>query len=303
MLYESYQDLIGNTPLVRINRFPIPDGVKLYAKLELANPGGSVKDRIGVSMIEDAERRGVLKPGGTIIEGTAGNTGIGIAFAALGRGYRIVFVVPDKFSGEKVALLKALGAEIVRTPRSGGMLLAERRADELAKEIPGAVVLGQFHNATNPRAHYETTGPEIWRDLEGQVDAFVAGAGSGGTFSGVARARKDRDSSIRTILADPVGSTLGGGEHADYNIEGIGNDFVPDTMDMWLVDEVVKVSDEEAFAATRELARREGIVAGSSSGGALAAALKAIDAGLRGNVVTLFPDRGDRYFTKGLFAT
>ena len=168
MLYESYQDLIGNTPLVRINRFPIPDGVKLYAKLELANPGGSVKDRIGVSMIEDAERRGVLKPGGTIIEGTAGNTGIGIAFAALGRGYRIVFVVPDKFSGEKVALLKALGAEIVRTPRSGGMLLAERRADELAKEIPGAVVLGQFHNATNPRAHYETTGPEIWRDLEGR---------------------------------------------------------------------------------------------------------------------------------------
>ena len=303
MLYESYQDLIGNTPLVRINRFPIPDGVKLYAKRELANPGGSVKDRIGVSMIEDAERRGVLKPGGTIIEGTAGNTGIGIAFAALGRGYRIVFVVPDKFSGEKVALLKALGAEIVRTPRSGGMLLAERRADELAKEIPGAVVLGQFHNATNPRAHYETTGPEIWRDLEGQVDAFVAGAGSGGTFSGVARALKERDSGIRTILADPVGSTLGGGEHADYNIEGIGNDFVPDTMDMWLVDEVVKVSDEEAFAATRELARREGIVAGSSSGGALAAALKAIDAGLRGNVVTLFPDRGDRYFTKGLFAT
>ena len=303
MLYESYQDLIGNTPLVRINRFPIPDGVKLYAKLELANPGGSVKDRIGVSMIEDAERRGVLKPGGTIIEGTAGNTGIGIAFAALGRGYRIVFVVPDKFSGEKVALLKALGAEIVRTPRSGGMLLAERRADELAKEIPGAVVLGQFHNATNPRAHYETTGPEIWRDLEGQVDAFVAGAGSGGTFSGVARALKERDSGIRTILADPVGSTLGGGEHADYNIEGIGNDFVPDTMDMWLVDEVVKVSDEEAFAATRELARREGIVAGSSSGGALAAALKAIDAGLRGNVVTLFPYRGDRYFTKGLFAT
>ena len=303
MLYESYQDLIGNTPLVRINRFPIPDGVKLYAKLELANPGGSVKDRIGVSMIEDAERRGVLKPGGTIIEGTAGNTGIGIAFAALGRGYRIVFVVPDKFLGEKVALLKALGAEIVRTPRSGGMLLAERRADELAKEIPGAVVLGQFHNATNPRAHYETTGPEIWRDLEGQVDAFVAGAGSGGTFSGVARALKERDSGIRTILADPVGSTLGGGEHADYNIEGIGNDFVPDTMDMWLVDEVVKVSDEEAFAATRELARREGIVAGSSSGGALAAALKAIDAGLRGNVVTLFPDRGDRYFTKGLFAT
>ena len=302
MVYESYQALIGNTPLVRINRFPLPEGVKLYAKLELANPGGSVKDRIGLSMIEDAERKGLLKPGGTIVEGTAGNTGIGIAFAALGRGYRIVFVVPDKFSGEKVALLKALGAEIVRTPRSGGMLLAESKADELAKEIPGAVVMGQFHNAANPRAHYETTGPEIWRDLEGKVDAFVAGAGSGGTFSGVAKALKERDAGIRAILADPVGSTMGGGEHADYDIEGIGNDFVPDTMDMKLVDEVVKISDEEAFAASRELARREGIVAGSSSGGALAAALKAIDAGLRGNVVVLFPDRGDRYFTKGLFS-
>ena len=301
MLYESYQALVGNTPLVRLNRFDLPSGVRLYAKLELANPGGSVKDRIGRAMIEDAERRGVLKPGGTLVEGTAGNTGIGIAFAALGRGYRVVFVVPDKFSGEKVALLKALGAEIVRTPRAGGMLLAERTADEIAAATPGAVVLGQFHNPANPRANYETTGPEIWRDLEGCVDAFVAGAGSGGTFSGVVRALKERKPSIRSVLADPIGSTMGGGEHADYNIEGIGNDFIPDTMDMSLVDEVVKVSDDEAFAATRELARREGIVAGSSSGGALAAALKAIRAGLRGNVVTLFPDRGDRYLSKGLF--
>ena len=301
MLYDSYK-LIGNTPLVRINRFDLPEGVRLYAKLELFNPGGSVKDRVGRAMIEDAERRGVLKPGGTLVEGTAGNTGIGIAFAALGRGYRVVFVVPDKFSGEKVALLKALGAEIVRTPRAGGMLLAERRADELAREIQGAVVLGQFHNPANPRANYETTGPEIWRDLDGNIDAFVAGAGSGGTFSGVVRALKERRPGIRAILADPIGSTMGGGEHGDYEIEGIGNDFVPDTMDMSLVDEVVKVSDGEAFAATRELARREGIVAGSSSGGALAAALKAIRAGLRGNVVTLFPDRGDRYLSKGLFA-
>ena len=303
MLYESYQDLIGNTPLVRINRFDLPDGVRLYAKLELANPGGSVKDRIGRAMIADAERRGVLKPGGTLVEGTAGNTGIGIAFAALSRGYRVVFVVPDKFSGEKVALLKALGAEIVRTPRAGGMLLAEKTADEIAAATPGAVVLGQFHNPANPRANYETTGPEIWRDLDGQIDAFVAGAGSGGTFSGVVRALKERKPGIRAVLADPIGSTMGGGEHADYNIEGIGNDFIPDTMDMSLVDDVVKVSDEEAFAATRELARREGIVAGSSSGGALAAALKAIRLGLRGNVVTLFPDRGDRYLSKGLFGS
>ena len=213
----------------------------------------------------------------------------------------LLHVVPDKFSGEKIALLKALGAEIVRTPRAGGMLLAEKTADEIAASTPGAVVLGQFHNPANPRANYETTGPEIWRDMDGQIDAFVAGAGSGGTFSGVVRYLKEKNPKIRAILADPVGSTMGGGEHADYNIEGIGNDFIPDTMDISLVDEVVKVTDDEAFSASRELARREGIVAGSSSGGALAAALKAIGLGLRGNVVTLFPDRGDRYISKGLF--
>lgn len=301
MLYESYQALIGNTPLVKINRFDLPNGAQLYAKLELANPGGSVKDRIGKAMIEDAERRGVLKPGGVLIEGTAGNTGIGIAFAALGRGYRVIFVVPDKFSGEKVALLCALGAEIVRTPRAGGMLLAEQTANEIAAKTPGSVILGQFRNPANPKANYETTGPEIWRELNGNIDAFIAGAGSGGTFSGVARYLKEQKPSVRAILADPVGSTMGGGEHADYDIEGIGNDFIPDTMDISLVDEVVKINDEEAFRASRELARREGIVAGSSSGGALAAALKAIKAGLRGNIVTLFPDRGDRYFSKGLF--
>lgn len=301
MKYESYQALIGNTPLVRINRFDIPDGTKVYAKLELANPGGSVKDRIGRGMIEDAERRGVLRKGGTLVEGTAGNTGIGIAFAALGRGYRVIFVVPDKFSGEKVALLKALGAEIVRTPRAGGMLLAEKTADEIAASTPGAVVLGQFHNPANPRTNYETTGPEIWHDMDGHIDAFVAGAGSGGTFSGIARYLKEQKPSVRAILADPVGSTIGGGEHADYDIEGIGNDFIPDTMDISLVDEVVKVTDAEAFDAARELARREGIVAGSSSGAAFAATLKAIRAGLRGNVVTVFPDRGDRYLSTGLF--
>ena len=205
MLYSSYADLIGETPLVRLGRLDLPEGATLWAKLELANPGGSVKDRIGRAMID------------------------------------------DKFSGEKVALLRALGAEIVRTPRSGGMLLAERRADEIAAATPGAVVLGQFRNPANPRAHYETTGPEIWRDLGGRVDAFVAGAGSGGTFSGVARYLKERNPALRAVLADPVGSTMGGGEHADYDIEGIGNDFVAETMDMALVDEVVKVADEEAF--------------------------------------------------------
>ena len=301
MLYTSYQKAIGNTPLVQLSRFDLPQDVALYAKLELANPGGSVKDRVGLAMIEDAEKRGALKPGGTIIEGTAGNTGIGIAFAAIGRGYRVVFVVPDKFSGEKVALLSALGAEIVRTPRSGGMLLAESRAEELARSIPNSVILGQFRNPANPRSHYETTGPEIYDDLEGKVDVFIAGAGSGGTFSGVAHYLKEKNPSVRTILADPIGSTMGGGPHGDYNIEGIGNDFIADTMDMSLVDEVIKISDDEAFSACRELAKREGVIAGSSSGAAFVAAQKAIKKGIRGNIVVLFPDRGDRYFSKGLF--
>ncbi|MBO7446941.1 cysteine synthase family protein [bacterium] len=301
MLYTSYQKAIGNTPLVQLSRFDLPQDVALYAKLELANPGGSVKDRVGLAMIEDAEKRGALKPGGTIIEGTAGNTGIGIAFAAIGRGYKVIFVVPDKFSGEKVALLSALGAEIVRTPRSGGMLLAESRAEELARSIPNSVILGQFRNPANPRSHYETTGPEIFDDLKGKVDVFIAGAGSGGTFSGVARYLKEKNPYVRAILADPIGSTMGGGPHGDYNIEGIGNDFIAETMDMSLVDEVIKVSDDEAFSACKELAKREGVIAGSSSGAAFVAAQKAIKKGIRGNIVVLFPDRGDRYFSKGLF--
>ena len=301
MLYTSYQKAIGNTPLVQLSRFDLPQDVALYAKLELANPGGSVKDRVGLAMIEDAEKRGALKPGGTIIEGTAGNTGIGIAFAAIGRGYKVIFVVPDKFSGEKVALLSALGAEIVRTPRSGGMLLAESRAEELARSIPNSVILGQFRNPANPRSHYETTGPEIFDDLKGKVDFFIAGAGSGGTFSGVARYLKEKNPYVRAILADPIGSTMGGGPHGDYNIEGIGNDFIAETMDMSLVDEVIKVSDDEAFSACKELAKREGVIAGSSSGAAFVAAQKAIKKGIRGYIVVLFPDRGDRYFSKGLF--
>lgn len=301
MLYTSYQKAIGNTPLVQLSRFDLPQDVALYAKLELANPGGSVKDRVGLAMIEDAEKRGALKPGGTIIEGTAGNTGIGIAFAAIGRGYKVIFVVPDKFSGEKVALLSALGAEIVRTPRSGGMLLAESRAEELARSIPNSVILGQFRNPANPRSHYETTGPEIFDDLKGKVDVFIAGAGSGGTFSGVARYLKEKNPYVRAILADPIGSTMGGGPHGDYNIEGIGNDFIAETMDMSLVDEVIKISDDEAFSACKELAKREGVIAGSSSGAAFVAAQKAIKKGIRGNIVVLFPDRGDRYFSKGLF--
>ena len=299
--FESTQALIGNTPIVKLTHIDLPDGVNLFAKLELFNPAGSVKDRVGKAMIEDAEQTGRLKPGGTIIEATAGNTGLGIAFAALNKGYRVIFVVPTKFSEEKQTLLRALGAEVINTPREEGMLGASAKADALRAEIPGAISLGQFVNPANPRAHYETTGPEIYRDLNGKIDFLIAGAGSGGTYSGVVKYLKEQNPEIQGILADPVGSTMGGGEHGDYDIEGIGNDFIADTMDMSLVDQVVKITDTEAFDGARELARKEGIFAGSSSGAALAAAKKFALAGNRGNFVIILPDRGDRYFSKHLY--
>lgn len=299
--YASMQDLIGRTPTVKLSHLALPEGVQLLAKLELYNPSGSVKDRIGQSMIVDAERKGLLKAGGTIVEATAGNTGLGIAFAALNRGYRIIFVVPTKFSEEKQTLMRALGAEIINTPREGGMKGAAEKAEGLRAAIPGAISLEQFKNQANPSVHYETTGPEIYEDLHGNLDYLVAGAGSGGTFTGVVRYLKEQNPEIKGVLADPVGSTMGGGAHGDYNIEGIGNDFIADTMDMSLVDQVVKISDGEAFAGARRLARKEGIFAGSSSGAALAAAEKLVASGARGTIVILLPDRGDRYFSKHLY--
>lgn len=300
-VYESTQELIGRTPLVRLAHSGFPEDVKVYAKLELWNPSGSVKDRTGLYMVRDAERRGLLKPGGTIVEATAGNTGLGIAFAALNRGYRIIFVVPTKFSQEKQTLMRALGAEIINTPREGGMLGAEEKANEIKASIPGSISLEQFHNMANPLAHYETTGKEVWEDLGEKIDFFVAGAGSGGTYSGIARYIKERKPGITGVLADPVGSTMGGGEHGDYDIEGVGNDFIADTMDMSLVDRVIKVTDREAFENARLLAAHEGIFAGSSSGAALTAVRKLVDSGAKGTIVTVFPDRGDRYFSKGLY--
>lgn len=299
--YKSMHDLIGHTPLVELTHIGLPEGARIFAKLELFNPSGSVKDRTGEYMIADAERKGLLKSGGTIVEATAGNTGLGIAFAALNRGYRIIFVVPTKFSAEKQTLMRALGAEIINTPREGGMLGAEQKAEEIRAPIPGAVTLKQFKNMSNPQAHYETTGPEIFGDLDGEIDYFVAGAGSGGTYSGAARYLKEHKPEITGVLADPVGSTMGGGEHGDYNIEGIGNDFIADTMDMSLVDKVIKITDDDAFRGARLLAAKEGIFAGSSSGGALAAAIELAESGARGNIVIILPDRGDRYFSKGLY--
>lgn len=299
--YESMQDLIGNTPIVKLGKIGEGYTSEIYAKLELANPSGSVKDRTGKYMIEDAERKGLLKPGGTIVEGTAGNTGLGIAFAALEKGYRVIFAVPDKFSEEKQTLMRALGAEIVNTPRKDGMLGAERKAEEIKNSIPGAISLKQFHNQSNPQAHYETTGPEIYRDMEGQIDYVVLGAGSGGTYTGILKYLKEQDPGIQGVLADPVGSLIGGGEHADYNIEGIGNDFIPETLQTDLIDKVIKVTDEEAFAASRELALKEGIFAGSSSGAALAAAEKLAEGLDNKKIVVVLPDRGDRYFSTGLY--
>lgn len=300
-VYRSIQEMIGNTPMLKLDHLGVKKSIGLYAKLELMNPAGSVKDRIGMYMLRDAEERGILRPGGTIVEATAGNTGIGIAIAAINKGYRVIFTVPEKFSIEKQKIMNALGAEIIHTSREEGMLGAERKAQELLKEIPGSISLEQFHNPANPLSHYETTGPEIYRQMDGQIDYFIAGAGSGGTYSGIMRYLKEQDPDIRGILADPVGSVIGGGEHADYDIEGIGNDFIADTMDISLVDHVIKVTDNDAFQAARLLAAKEGVMAGSSSGAALAAAFKLAEQIDEGNIVVVFPDRGDRYLSKGLF--
>lgn len=301
MIYEDMHSLIGNTPLVKLSNMGVSPDVEIYAKLEMYNPSGSVKDRIGEYMIAAAEREGRLKPGGTIIEATAGNTGLGIAFAALGKGYKVIFTVPTKFSAEKQALMRALGAQVINTPRSEGMLGAVRKAEELKAGIPGAVSLEQFKNPNNPLAHYEGTGREIWEDIGGRITHLVAGAGSGGTYTGILRYLKEKDPDIKGVLADPEGSTIGGGDHFDYNIEGIGNDFIPDTMDIKLVDQVVKINDGEAFSTVGQLAKNEGIIAGSSSGAAMAAAVKLAKTLDKGVIVAVFPDRGDRYFSTGLF--
>ena len=300
-LYKSFNDLIGNTPLVEFSRINIELDSRIYAKLELYNPSGSVKDRAGKYMVADAEAKGILKPGYTIVDATAGNTGLGIALSALGKGYQVVFVVPTKFSIEKQQLLKALGAKIINTSREEGMLGATRKAEELLQTIPNSISLKQFNNLSNPQAHYETTGPEIYEDLKGDIDYIVLGAGSGGTLTGTVKCLKERIPNITAVLADPVGSTIGGGEHADYKIEGIGNDFIADTLDISLVDKVIKIDDKEAFEGARELARKEGIIAGSSSGAAYAAAKKLVKEVQNANIVILLPDRGDRYFSTGLW--
>ena len=300
-VFMNVREMIGHTPMLKLGNLDSDYKADIYTKLELMNPTGSVKDRVGVYMLEDARKKGLLQDGGTIVLATAGNTGIGLALAALNQGYDVIFTVPEKFSIEKQQIMAALGAQIVHTPRSEGMLGAQRRAEEIMAEIPGAISINQFTNQANPLAHFETTGPEIYKQMDGKIDYFVAGAGSGGTFTGVMKYLRSQNPNVVGVLADPVGSIIGGGEHGDYDIEGIGNDFIADTMDITYVDKVIKVTDEESFDAVRRLARREGIIAGTSSGAALVAAEKLAREVDGGNIVTLFADRGDRYLSKGIF--
>ena len=298
---DSIKELIGNTPILKLNNLNIKPNVNIFVKLETNNPGGSVKDRIGIYMIEQAEKEGKLKKGYTIVEATAGNTGIGVALAAINKRYNVIFVVPEKFSVEKQTLMRALGAKIINTPKKDGMLGAVAKANELLETIENSISLKQFENEANPIAHYKTTGPEIYEAMDGKIDYFVSGAGSGGTFTGVMKFLKEKDENIKGILADPKGSTMGGGEKEAYDIEGIGNDFIPDTMDMSLVNKIIKVNDEEAYEMVKLLALKEGLIVGSSSGAAVSAALKLADKIDKGNIVTVLPDRGDRYLSTTLF--
>ncbi len=307
-IVESVLDLVGGTPLVRLAK--VSEGLEpaLYAKLEFLNPGGSVKDRIGLAMIRDAERKGLLQRGSTIVEPTSGNTGMGLALAAVQRGYRVVFTVPDKMSKDKVDLLRAVGAEVRVTPSGvppGHPASYISLAKRIAKETPNSYLPNQYGNPANPAAHYATTGPEIWSQTGGKVDALVAGVGTGGTISGTGRYLKEKNPSAKIVGVDPEGSILAskfGGKESRaraYKVEGIGEDFVPGTLDMQVIDSFVTVSDKEAMLMTRRLAREEGILAGSSSGAAVAGALKASRAlkGLKLAVVIL-PDTGRSYLGK-----
>ena len=300
--YESVLEKIGHTPLIKLSKIGRTLDVNLFAKVEYFNPGGSSKDRIALTMIEDAEKRGLLKPGSTIIEATAGNTGAGLAMVAAVKGYRTIFVMPDKMSEDKVNLLKAYGAEVVITPTSVAPDSPQSYngvADRLAREIPNAFRPGQFTNPKNPEAHYFTTGPEIWNDLNGKIDVFVAGMGTGGTISGVGKFLKERNPKIKVVGADPEGSILSGDTPKSYKVEGIGEDFIPLTFNRQVIDDMVRVSDTEAFEVTRRLAREEGLLVGGSSGVAVAAALRyANRVPFGSNIVILLPDTGRNYLTK-----
>ena len=306
-VYTSARQLIGNTPLLRLTNIEEKEGLcaKLLAKLECFNPGGSTKDRAALAMIEDAEARGVLKPGSVIIEPTSGNTGIGLALVAALRGYRAIIVMPDTMSVERRLSMAAYGAEVVLSDGSLGMTGAIAKAEELAKDIPGSFIPGQFVNPANAKAHYETTGPEIWRDTDGEVDLFVSGVGTGGTITGTGRYLKEQKPTVQVIAVEPAASAVLSGEPAGkHGLQGIGAGFIPEVLDTEIYDEIVTVTEEEAYKAGRRMCREEGIVVGISSGAALHAAIgearREENAGK--TIVVLLPDTGSRYFSTEMFA-
>ena len=306
-IYTSADQLIGKTPLLELTQIEKSEGLnaKILAKLEYFNPAGSVKDRIAKAMIDDAEAKGILKAGSTIIEPTSGNTGIGLASVAAARGYRIIIVMPETMSVERRQLMKAYGAELVLTEGAKGMKGAIAKAEELAKEIPGSFIPGQFVNELNPRAHKRTTGPEIWEDTEGKVDIFVAGVGTGGTVSGVGEYLKSKNPDVKIVAVEPATSpVLSKGEAGAHKIQGIGAGFVPDTLNTDIYDEVIPVENEDAFELGREVARTEGILVGISSGAALKAAteLAKRPENKGKTIVALFPDTGDRYLSTPMFS-
>ena len=306
-IYTSAAQLIGRTPLLRLCNMEKKDGLtsRLLVKLEARNPAGSAKDRVALNMIDDAEEKGILKPGATIIEPTSGNTGIGLCSVAAARGYKCIIVMPDSMSMERRLLMTAFGGELVLTPGSDGMSGAIAKAEELAKEIPGSWIAGQFDNPANPEAHYRTTGPEIWEDTDGEVDIFVAGIGTGGTISGVGRYLKEQNPNVTVVGVEPADSPLlTEGRSGPHGIQGIGANFVPSILDRDVIDEVIAVTTEDAYAAGRRVGREEGVLVGISSGAAMHAALEvaARPENEGKTVVVLLPDSGDRYLTTAMYA-
>ena len=305
-IYDSVTELVGHTPLLKVSGFAKHEGLNatLLTKLECMNPAGSAKDRVGLKMILDAEEKGLLKPGATIIEPTSGNTGVGLASAAASRGYRVILTMPDTMSVERIKLLKAYGAQLILTEGAKGMTGAIEKANELAREIPGSFIPGQFENPANPRAHYETTGPEIWQDTAGLVDIFVVGVGTGGTITGTGRYLKEQKPHIRVVGVEPADSpVLSGGKAGPHGLMGIGAGFVPKALDTTVYDEILTVTTDEAYAAGRTLARTEGVLVGITSGAALhAAAVLAKQPENAGKViVALLPDTGERYLSTPMF--
>ena len=299
---EDITELIGQTPMLRLHRVTRPEWASIYAKLEFLNPGGSLKDRAALGMILDAERRGILKPGSTIVEATAGNTGVGLALVGVNRGYRVVLFVPEGFAEEKCILMRGFGATVIRTPEDEGMRGAIREATALAKDDPNAFAALQFDNQANPRFHHDTTAVEIWEQMEGRVDAFVAGVGTGGTFSGVSQFLKEQNPQILTVAVETQGSILQGGEPGPHKVEGIGVSFVPRTFDRSVADEIIMVNDDNAFAMVKRLAAEEGLLAGSSSGAIVHAALAIAERlGPGKRVATIIPDSAERYLSKNIF--